>query len=71
MQWDSSLNAGFTVGTQWLAVNPNYAKINARAAQTTPGSIFSYYQRLIQLRHRLPIITTGDYQLRLPDDPAV
>ena len=71
MQWDSSLNAGFTVGTPWLAVNPNYAKINARAAQTTPGSIFSYYQRLIQLRHRLPIITTGDYQLRLPDDPAV
>ena len=23
-QWDSTANAGFTTGTPWIAVNPNY-----------------------------------------------
>lgn len=71
MQWDTSLNAGFSTGTPWLQVNPNYEKINAQAAQTTPDSVFGYYQRLIKLRHQLPIITTGNYQLLKADDPDV
>ncbi|MFB9768503.1 glycoside hydrolase family 13 protein [Lactiplantibacillus modestisalitolerans] len=71
MQWDASANAGFTTGTPWLKVNPNYLRINAQKAQTTPGSILSYYQRLIKLRHQLPVITTGNYRLLLAEDPAV
>ncbi|MQC05676.1 alpha-glucosidase C-terminal domain-containing protein, partial [Limosilactobacillus reuteri] len=37
----------------------------------TPGSVLSYYQRLIKLRHHLPVITTGTYHLLSPDDAAV
>ncbi|KLD61127.1 oligo-1,6-glucosidase, partial [Lactiplantibacillus plantarum] len=63
MQWDDSQNAGFSTATPWLAVNANYPRINAQLAQRTPGSVLSYYQRLIKLRHHLPVITTGTYHL--------
>src|SRR5699024_9489501 len=29
MQWDSSAGAGFTTGTPWIMVNPNYTSLNA------------------------------------------
>ncbi|MBY6798280.1 glucohydrolase, partial [Clostridium botulinum] len=31
MQWNSSVNAGFTTGTPWIKVNPNYNEINAES----------------------------------------
>lgn len=71
MQWDASLNAGFSTGTPWLAVNKNYPEINAKQTLAQPDSVFNYYQRLIELRHTLPVITDGDYQLLAPDDAAV
>ena len=71
MQWDAGPNAGFTTGTPWIAVNPNYATINAEADRADPDGIFAYYQRLIQLRKQHPIIVYGDYELLLPDDPSI
>ena len=31
MQWDDSGNAGFTSGTPWIKVNPNFTRINVAA----------------------------------------
>ena len=50
MQWDDSENAGFTTGTPWIGVNPNYKEINAKAALADENSIFHYYRKLIALR---------------------
>ena len=63
MQWDASANAGFTTGTPWEKVNPAYKYINVDQALADPNSIFYYYQKLIQLRHELPVITNGSYRL--------
>jgi len=71
MQWDASLNAGFSTGTPWLAVNKNYPEINAKQTLAQSDSVFNYYQRLIELRHILPVITDGDYQLLAADDAEV
>jgi len=71
MQWDASLNAGFSTGTPWLPVNRNYPQLNVQQTLAAPNSIFAYYQQLIQLRHTNPILTTGDYQLLDADDGAV
>ena len=49
-QWDSSENAGFTTGTPWLKVNPNYTEINAKDQIHRPDSLFSWYKSLIALR---------------------
>lgn len=49
-QWDDSENAGFTTGTPWLKVNPNYTSINAASQVGVETSVFSYYKKLIALR---------------------
>ncbi|MCR5369410.1 MAG: alpha-glucosidase [Clostridium sp.] len=69
MQWSREKNAGFTAGTPWLPVNPNYERINAEDALARPDSVFHYYQKLIALRKELDIIVYGGYQLLLPEDP--
>lgn len=69
MQWDDSPNAGFTTGKPWLAVNPNYVKINAAEQMARPDSVFHYYQKLIELRHTHDVIVYGTYDLLLPEDP--
>lgn len=63
MQWNDSENAGFTSGTPWIAVNKNYKEINVERTLADKNSIFYYYQKLIALRHEMPIITEGKYQL--------
>jgi len=71
VQWDSSPNAGFTTGTPWIAVNPDYTKINAAAEVGDPDSVFEHYRRLIALRHADPVVTDGDFELLLPDHPTI
>jgi oligo-1,6-glucosidase len=71
VQWDASANAGFTTGTPWLAVNPDYREVNAAAEVGRPGSVFEHYRKLIELRHSDPVITGGDFELLLPDHPAI
>ena len=71
MQWDGSRNAGFTTGTPWINVNPNYPKINAQAAVADPDSVFHYYQELIRLRHTLPVIVYGKFEGLLEDSETI
>lgn len=66
MQWDDSVNAGFTDGTPWIKVNDNYKAINAKSQINDPDSVFSYYKQLIKLRHENDIIVYGDYELLEP-----
>ena len=68
MQWDDSKNAGFTTGTPWIDVNPNYTKINAKEQVARENSVFNYYKKLIALRKEYEIIVYGDYNLLLPED---
>lgn len=63
MQWDTSENAGFSKHEPWLEVNPNYYQLNAKEALDNPNSIFYFYQKLISLRHKLPVITDGKFKL--------
>ena len=50
VQWDSSKNAGFTTGTPWLPLNPNYKKINVAQQEKDLESVLSYYKKLTALR---------------------
>jgi glucan 1,6-alpha-glucosidase len=71
MQWDSSENAGFTLGTPWIAVNPNYKEINAASQTEDEDSVFSCYRKLIALRKTNPVFAFGDFNILLEDDPHV
>ena len=50
MQWTSGENAGFTKGTAWLKINPDYKEINVEDQQNNPDSVLNYYRKLIALR---------------------
>lgn len=71
MQWDASPNAGFTQGKPWYKVNPDYKQINVELDKASKNSIFKYYQKLIDLRHKEDILTEGKYQEIMPDDPNI
>lgn len=71
MQWNSGPQAGFTKGTPWCRVNPNYTEINAEEALKDSDSIFYYYQKLISLRKEEPILIYGTFELLCPEDEQV
>jgi oligo-1,6-glucosidase len=71
MQWDDSPNAGFTTGTPWIGVNPNYVEINVKQAQQDPNSILHYYKKLIRLRKQHEIMVYGKYDLILEEHDQI
>lgn len=50
MQWTSEENAGFTKGTAWLKINPDYKEINVEDQENDPDSVLNYYRKLVALR---------------------
>ena len=71
MQWSTAHQAGFTTGTPWLALNNNFAEVNAEQARADADSIFHYYRQLIALRQAWPVLVDGNYSLLLPKHPAL
>lgn len=69
MQWNKDEHAGFTQGTPWIEVASNYPEINVEVERNRENSIFQHYQQLIRLRKEMDLVTTGEYQLLLPDHP--
>ncbi|MGE8203650.1 alpha,alpha-phosphotrehalase [Heyndrickxia sp. NPDC080065] len=71
VQWSNEANAGFTTGTPWIRVAPNFQSINVENALQDNDSVFYHYQKLIQLRKQYDIITDGSYELILADHPSI
>lgn len=71
MQWSDDKNGGFTKGTPWIKVNPNYTKINAGEQMEREDSVFHYYQKLISLRKKEPVIVYGTFELLMPEDEDI
>ena len=69
MQWDQSTNGGFTNGTPWFPVNPNYKTINVEQQNHDPQSILQFYKDLIQLKKSDEIYTYGQFNLVDEDNP--
>ncbi|MGP7816518.1 glycoside hydrolase family 13 protein [Niallia sp. 01092] len=67
MQWSSEANGGFTTGTPWLKMNPNYQEINVQESKENSDSIYHYYRKLIQLRKDHDVLIYGSYDLILEE----
>lgn len=70
-QWDASANAGFSTGTPWIKINPNYATVNAEAQEKDPNSSLNYFRKIMKLRKEEPTFTYGSYTLLDEKNPAV
>jgi trehalose-6-phosphate hydrolase len=71
MQWNTQENAGFTTGTPWIQVTPNYERINVQSQMEEKDSIFSYYKELVRMRKEMDIIAYGDIKTIDEQNPAV
>lgn len=71
MQWDTSVNGGFSDHEPWLGINPNYKVINAAQALGNSNSIHNYYQKLISLRKNNKALIHGLYELLAINDEKV
>jgi len=71
MQWDDTKNAGFTTGTPWLKVNPNYEEINVFVQERKEDSLLNFYKKMIQLKKDNLTLTYGSFDLIYPEDKNV
>ena len=71
MQWTGGESAGFTTGTPWLRVNPNYTEINVQQQERDPDSVLHCYRKLIRLRREHPVFRDGRFRLLLPENESV
>lgn len=62
VQWNDSENAGFTTGTPWFTVNPNYKEINVAAQENDPYSILNFYRKCLQYRKTSMVAQFGNYK---------
>jgi len=70
-QWDNTVNAGFTTGTAWIEVNPDYATVNAAEQEHDPNSVLNYFRKAVQLRKDNLALVYGQYTLLDKDNPDV
>lgn len=61
MQWSGEKDGGFSTGTPWLSVNPNYKEINVEEQIQREDSILNYYKKLISLRKDMKYRMTFTY----------
>ena len=70
-QWSAAANAGFTTGTPWIKVNPNYATLNREVQEKDPNSVLNYFRKVVKLRKDNPLLVYGKYTLVDRNNPAI
>ncbi|ASF41017.1 alpha-glucosidase [Halobacillus halophilus] len=71
MQWNDQPKAGFTSGTPWIKINPNYKEINVKDQLGRSDSVLNYYKQMISLKKQYPLFTYGIYDLLLEEDTQI
>ena len=71
MQWDDSINSGFTEGKPWINVNENYKNINVQAQLKDEKSILNFYKKMITIRKEYKTLIYGSYDLILDEDEKI
>nr|WP_302418607.1 alpha-glucosidase [uncultured Romboutsia sp.] len=71
MQWDDSLNAGFSKSNPWIHINPNYKYINVKEQLEDDDSILNFYKKMIKIKKSSECLIYGKYNLILEDDTNI
>ncbi|HLT46032.1 MAG TPA: alpha-amylase family glycosyl hydrolase [Rubricoccaceae bacterium] len=71
MPWDASAGGGFTTGTPWLPLHPDYETRNVEAQRGDPASMLAFYRRLLALRRERRALTAGLYTPHPADGDAM
>lgn len=61
LQWDNTLNAGFSTAEPWKRVNPNYTEINVKQQLEDPNSVLNHFKKMTKIRKENKVLTYGTY----------
>ncbi|MBV9033249.1 MAG: alpha-glucosidase, partial [Acidobacteriaceae bacterium] len=61
MQWNSGKNASFSTGSPWLPVESGFQSYNVENEKKNPGSIYTWYAKLLKLRRENLAFRDGAY----------
>ncbi|KAK4463911.1 glycoside hydrolase superfamily [Cladorrhinum samala] len=73
-QWDDSPNAGFTADgvKPWMRVHDGFREVNAEQQMQDPGSVLSFYKKVLKLRKEHgDLFIHGRFRLLLPEDESL
>jgi alpha-glucosidase len=62
MQWDATINAGFSAVEPWLPLADDSLIANVARQSADPGSLYNLYRRLLALRRATPALRSGAYR---------
>jgi alpha-glucosidase len=71
MQWDNTVNGGFSNAKPWLGVNDNYTFINVEEQEKDSSSILNFYKQMISVRKTEEVFIYGNYDLILDDHEQI
>ena len=70
-QWSAAANAGFSTGTPWIKVNPNYPTVNEASEDQDPNSVLNHFRRAMVVRKAHKVLVYGQYQLLDAANPHI
>lgn len=63
MQWDDTLNGGFSQGTPWMRSNDDYPEWNVARQEGDPTSVLSFWRSMLRFRKtNLACVSSGHMQ---------
>jgi len=71
LQWDNSVNAGFSTAEPWKRVNPNYTEINVKQQLEDPNSVLNHFKKMTQIRKENKVLTYGTYTIIDEEHPNI
>lgn len=60
MQWSTAANAGFTTGTPWESLQPDWNRATVAAEEPDSASLLNLYRKLIHLRSANSALGMGE-----------
>ncbi len=63
MQWTAENGAGFTSGTPWLKIHPNYTRVNVEADLKDADGVIAFFKRMNTLKKSSKVLTYGSFRV--------
>ena len=62
MQWSAESGAGFTSGTPWLKLHPNYTEVNVENDLADKDGIIAFFKRMNEFKKSSDVLTYGSFK---------
>ena len=62
MQWNKNRHAGFTTGTPWLKVHPNYQEVNVKSDLQNDDGVIAFFKKINAYKKSSEVMKEGSFK---------